>query len=462
MKARFLFLLPYLVIVFFTSPADLYAQGTAFTYQGRLNSAGTAANGSYDLVYTLYSTNTNGAAVAGPITNSATLVSNGLFISTVDFGDVFTGSNYWLDIAVRTNGSLTFTELTPRQPISPTPYAITAGGVTGTIPLAQLPATLVTNNASGVNLSGTFSGNGAGLTNLAAAIAAVNGAGTNTTLINASLSATNLQINGATPLFGFVQTNNVGGGGIFGGQIQPYTPHFGEAIPGGNTNFNDTLQIACDALLSNNYADLSFGYWVGTPYTSANFQTQGGIGVGSQGGNWNIPFLNQSNWGVYQPGAFVMCAVGGNPIIFAGDILGDPTPGDIPQMFLSHNYTHFFITDQWTGETNYFDFNKTTANFSVPYGTVSAVALADGSGTLPAATNIASLSGANIFTGSNTFKGSVYTAGGYAAAAFVGTVTVTNAPTFNHTNTAPTNSTTPILWMDVTNNGLVYKMPLYQ
>ena len=36
----------------------------------------------------------------------------------------------------------------------------------GTVPLAQLPAAVVTNNETGVTLSGTFSGNGAGLTSL--------------------------------------------------------------------------------------------------------------------------------------------------------------------------------------------------------------------------------------------------------------------------------------------------------
>ena len=46
--------------------------------------------------------------------------------------------------------------------------SVAAANITGTISLAQLPGELVTNGASGVNLSGnlagTFSGNGAGLT----------------------------------------------------------------------------------------------------------------------------------------------------------------------------------------------------------------------------------------------------------------------------------------------------------
>ncbi len=141
-------------------------QTTAFTYQGLLNNNGSPANGSYDIQFTLYETNVTGNVAAGPVTNSAVLVSNGLFTTMIDFGSgVFTGSNYWLDIAVCTNGGEPFTELTPRQPITPTPYAIMAGSasnllgtlqvsqLTGTVPLGQLPTAVITNNDTGVTLS---------------------------------------------------------------------------------------------------------------------------------------------------------------------------------------------------------------------------------------------------------------------------------------------------------------------
>src|SRR5215831_8407362 len=87
------------------------AQGTAFTYQGRLNDGTNVANGSYDLSFTLYDDPTAGD-VLGSVTNYATAVSNGLFFVTLDFGPgVFTGaSSNWLDIAVATNGGSEFTE----------------------------------------------------------------------------------------------------------------------------------------------------------------------------------------------------------------------------------------------------------------------------------------------------------------------------------------------------------------
>jgi len=157
----------------------LHAQGTAFTYQGRLNSGGAPANGSFDLAFTLFSTKIAGTAIAGPLTNTATAVSNGLFTTAIDFGaGVFTGGSNWLEIAVSTNGANRFVTLAPRQQLMAVPYALWAGTasnlsgtvsaaqLTGTIPPTQLPATVVTNGGSGVTLTGNFSGNGAGLTNV--------------------------------------------------------------------------------------------------------------------------------------------------------------------------------------------------------------------------------------------------------------------------------------------------------
>src|SRR5262245_39409294 len=103
------------------------AQGTAFTYQGRLNDGAGAASGIYDLRFAIYdSTNAPGIVIAGPITNSAVTVVDGLFTVALDFGaDPFSGAERWLEIAVKTNGG-SYTILTPRQRLTATPYAITA------------------------------------------------------------------------------------------------------------------------------------------------------------------------------------------------------------------------------------------------------------------------------------------------------------------------------------------------
>jgi hypothetical protein len=196
-----------LLSVAMATAATAHAQGTAFSYQGRLQNNGTPANGNYDMTFTLYATNVGGVAVAGPVTDSATAVSNGLFTVTIDFGgSQFAGNNYWLDISVSPAGSNTFTDLTPRQPILPTPYAmmantasnllgpLPASQITGPIAMAQLPAFVLTNTETGVTLSGAFSGDGSALTalnpgNLSAGTAAINISGNAATATSATTAA---------------------------------------------------------------------------------------------------------------------------------------------------------------------------------------------------------------------------------------------------------------------------------
>ena len=164
--------------------STLFAQGTAYTYQGRLNNGASPANGNYDLAFSLWNSSSGPAQVGATLTNAATAISNGLFTVTLDFGPgVFTGAARWLEISVRTNGGGALSTLTPRQPLASTPYAVqaanattattaasassvSAANVSGVLSVGQLPSAVVTNGASGVTISGTFSGNGAGVTNV--------------------------------------------------------------------------------------------------------------------------------------------------------------------------------------------------------------------------------------------------------------------------------------------------------
>jgi hypothetical protein len=149
------------------------AQGTAFTYQGRLIDGASPANGHYDLTFALFNAGSGGSAVAGPIASPATPVSNGLFTVTLDFGsDVFNGSNYWLQTDVRSNNVGGFTPLSPRQPLTPAPYAIFAEGasnVFGVVPSGGLSGgysgAVAFGNAAN-QFNGSFAGNGGGLTNV--------------------------------------------------------------------------------------------------------------------------------------------------------------------------------------------------------------------------------------------------------------------------------------------------------
>ncbi len=135
---------------------EALAQGTAFTFQGRLNDGAAPATGHYDLRFTLQDAATAGSQIAGPLTLVPVGVTNGLFTVRLDFGlGVFNGAARWVQIGVRTNGSaVAHTVLSPRQPVTAAPYAVMAGNITGNLPDAQLSA-----NVPKLNANQTFSGN---------------------------------------------------------------------------------------------------------------------------------------------------------------------------------------------------------------------------------------------------------------------------------------------------------------
>jgi len=208
-------------------PFATFAQSTAFTYQGRLNDGANAAAGIYDLRFAIYDSASGGVQQGNAVTNSATAISNGLFTVTLDFGNQFPGADRWLEIGVRMNGGGAFTTLSPRQPITAAPYAVqaanagsvAAANINGTVALAQLPSSLVTNGASGVNISGMFSGNGSGLANVPGTLTPQLVAGTNVTalpnqtytLINAAPTTVNLPV--TATVGDVVQVNGHGAGG---------------------------------------------------------------------------------------------------------------------------------------------------------------------------------------------------------------------------------------------------------
>ncbi|UCC32213.1 MAG: hypothetical protein JSU86_08005, partial [Phycisphaerales bacterium] len=100
---------------------------TAFTYQGQLKQAGVPVNGTADFVFTLWDAEAGGESVGtfGPI---AVDVVDGLFTVQLDFGaGPFNGDARWLEIDVEfPSGAGNWTTLTPRQPVTPTPYALYA------------------------------------------------------------------------------------------------------------------------------------------------------------------------------------------------------------------------------------------------------------------------------------------------------------------------------------------------
>src|ERR1043166_9145968 len=106
-----------------------FAPGTAFTYQGRLTDNGAPANGQYDLQFALYNFPAIGSPFLGPITKEDVVVTNGLFTTTLDFGQPMpSGYACWMSIGVRPGASTgAFTALMPRQQLTPAPIAAALG-----------------------------------------------------------------------------------------------------------------------------------------------------------------------------------------------------------------------------------------------------------------------------------------------------------------------------------------------
>jgi hypothetical protein len=103
--------------------------GTAFTYQGRLIDANEAADGSYDFQFKLFDANTGGNKLGADVNKSDVDVIDGYFTVELDFGSVFDGNACWLDIGVRPGEQSdpnVYTTLSPRQQLTPTPYALYA------------------------------------------------------------------------------------------------------------------------------------------------------------------------------------------------------------------------------------------------------------------------------------------------------------------------------------------------
>ncbi len=152
---------------------SVVAQGTAFTYQGVLNDTNGPVNGSYDLQFLLFDAAEGGSQQGLTLDRFGMVVSNGLFTTTLDYGaNIFTGPSRWLEIRVAPFETRAFTTLAPRQPLTPTPYALyapnagTAASATSVpwLALTGVPAGLadgVDDNTlysagSGLSLAGTI------------------------------------------------------------------------------------------------------------------------------------------------------------------------------------------------------------------------------------------------------------------------------------------------------------------
>jgi len=210
-----------------------------------------------DVVYITYWSN-DGTSSAGsePGSSVAIPVKNGYF--TAVLGDTSLSNMTPVPVSIFeqqsnlqlrvwfNDGVNGFAALNPVVNLTPTAYAVqafnaaSAGQLTGTLPLALLPAGAVTNGAANVNVNGAFFGDGSGLTNVAHLIGGnlFSGDQIVSTGFVVGIGTTSpdspLTVNGYTHITGNSQleidvTNTYG---LFGNFEQTNGVEFGISIPG--------------------------------------------------------------------------------------------------------------------------------------------------------------------------------------------------------------------------------------
>jgi hypothetical protein len=136
--------------------------GGSITYQGRLKDGPNPANGQYDFQFKLFDAVSGGTQVGATINRSNQPVSEGLVTVGLDFGtSAFQGQARYLEVAVRPAGGGQFATLSPRQTVSPAPYAIGLSGqtvITGTYNTVTLGGTQGVKSESTLNGSNAIMG----------------------------------------------------------------------------------------------------------------------------------------------------------------------------------------------------------------------------------------------------------------------------------------------------------------
>ncbi len=170
LKGRVLVILVLALMVCSAQAGQAALMGTAWTYQGRLIDNNDVADGVYDFQFKLYDApDPNCVQVGGDINTAGVDVIDGYFTVELDFPDfndpcvpcVFDGSARWLEIGVRPedpNDQSGYSVLSPRQEITPTPYALYAASGPG----VPVPLDL-SGSSSDAIIKGTNTGNGQGM-----------------------------------------------------------------------------------------------------------------------------------------------------------------------------------------------------------------------------------------------------------------------------------------------------------
>ncbi len=150
-------------------PTAAAAQGTGFNFQGRLNDGSNPANGHYDLQFQLFDAIAGGNSIGSLISRPDTVLINGVFSTTLDFGSAaFNNPNtVFIEISLKPGGSPNaYTILGPRQQLTVVPFAARAndsaqlGGVAASEYITSTSNSFIKNSASAQSADFNISGDG--------------------------------------------------------------------------------------------------------------------------------------------------------------------------------------------------------------------------------------------------------------------------------------------------------------
>lgn len=110
-----------------TAAHDVHA-AQPISYQGELKWQGVPLDGSRDMKFRLFNAETGGTQVGPDLSANAVALTQGRFSVHLDFGTApYNGQQLWLEISVSDGQSgPPFTTLSPRQSVTPAPYAMFA------------------------------------------------------------------------------------------------------------------------------------------------------------------------------------------------------------------------------------------------------------------------------------------------------------------------------------------------
>lgn len=121
---------PVIAILVCGASVPAFAQNATFTYQGLLKDSGANLTGQVDLEFSLFDADTNGGHIGVTLDANNVDVVDGLFTVDLDFGAAaLNGGDRWLEIAIANPAGGSFTTLSPRQPLTASPFAIKTRGI---------------------------------------------------------------------------------------------------------------------------------------------------------------------------------------------------------------------------------------------------------------------------------------------------------------------------------------------